>query len=125
MSRTTRGGQRPANDTGLIVGGVAAAPPGDPWLRSVSWAGVGAQAADLGTLGGPYGGALAVNAFGLIADGSANATQSGVRATLWNQGTITGLATNPPGYGSTVRGLSDSGIAVGYEQTAPLAIGAP
>lgn len=105
------------SDTGVIVGSTAAEVGGSVWSRPVSWADVGAAAVDLGTLGGPHGGALAINGTGQIGGGSANATHFGSRATLWDRGSIIGLATNALGYSSTVRGLNDSGFAVGYEES--------
>jgi probable HAF family extracellular repeat protein len=103
------------NDLGQIVGNSATTAP--PWLvrDPVLWD--AGTIVDLGSLGGSFGLATAVNASGQIAGYLANAAGE-TRAFLWDSGIRTFLDPLPGDTQSFALGMNGSGEIVGISQSA-------
>ncbi len=107
-----------AGVSGPVVCGVARTPADLRPSRAVAWQ--GGQARDLGTLGGPYAAAHAVNPRGQIA-GSAQTPSGDTHAALWpaGGGPAQDLGTLGQGTYSTASGLNAAGDVVGAAAPAP------
>jgi probable HAF family extracellular repeat protein len=77
----------------------------------------GTTATDLGTLGGTYSGARAINNVGQVVGAAATIGDHAVHATLWNGTTATDLGTLPGGTSSVAYDINNAGQIVGLAQT--------
>lgn len=79
-----------------------------------------ARAQDLGTLGGPYSAAMALNNLGQVVGKADTQTPHQTHAFLWQSGAITDLGALPDGMNSEATAINDQGDVVGCSQTADL-----
>jgi probable HAF family extracellular repeat protein len=77
-----------------------------------------AHALDLGTLGGRYSAALAINNQGQVAGKADTAIPHVTHACLWQDGTPTDLGALPGGTNSVASAINDHGVVVGDSETA-------
>ncbi|CAA9248672.1 MAG: hypothetical protein AVDCRST_MAG41-1824 [uncultured Corynebacteriales bacterium] len=94
-----------------VAAPAAAAPPTPPAPAAA------VETVDLGSLGGTQTFASLINATGQVAGQSTNAAGA-QRAFLWTDGVLTDLGVAPDGTFSLASGLTDSGLVLGYGDTA-------
>lgn len=88
----------------------------DTWYRDADSNGINDLMRDLGTLGGSYSWASAINDSGQVVGWAYDALEI-QHAFLWNSGAMTDLATLPGDTGSTATAINSGGSVAGYSWT--------
>lgn len=106
------------SDAGWIVGAARSGGFRDGAMVARAFLFDGNTTRDLGTLGGRFASAHALNNAGQIVGKADRANNGGTHAFLWQSGVMTDLGTLPGGTNSFAHAINDAGQVVGFSQTA-------